>query len=147
MDVLYFFISWILFGFYVVIGFTLMSIPILMGLTICQCFTLTKSGNIKVAHYKSLESEYTETISQNPDDYKAYFKRGEARTALGDKVGALADYTQSLRIAPNIDAYYKRAILFLSLFYFFEWILDILVIVRVVFYDLFEEIIGTHWLR
>ena len=141
MDVLYFFISWILFGLYVVIGLTLMSIPILMGLTIFQCFTLTKSGNIKVAHYKSLESEYTETISQNADDYKAYFKRGEARTALGDKVGALADYTQSLRIAPNkIDAYYNRAILFLSLFCFFEWILDILVIVRVVFLIFFVEI-------
>ncbi len=121
-----------------------MSIPILMVLTICQCFTLTKSGNNKIAYYKSLESEYTDTISQNPDDYNAYFKRGEARTALGDKLGALADYTQALRIAPNIDSYYNRAVLFLSLFYFFEWIFDILAIVQFIFYYLFEEIIGTH---
>lgn|GEM_PF-5338584 len=149
MDALYFLFSLVYFLISAVVFFTLMSIPIVMVMTICHCFTLKKSENIKVAHYESLESEHTEAISQNPDDYDAYYRRAEARTALGDKVGALADYTQCLRIAPeapNMEVYYNRAVLFISLFYFFEWLGDTSKIVLIIFSSLFEELIGS-WLK
>jgi tetratricopeptide (TPR) repeat protein len=45
----------------------------------------------------------------NPNYAEAYYNRGVARRALGDKQGAVAEYNQALRINPNYaEAYYNR---------------------------------------
>jgi len=44
-----------------------------------------------------------------PNDAEAYNKRGFARSALGDKQGAINDFNRALKIAPNFAyAYYNR---------------------------------------
>ena len=41
----------------------------------------------------------------------AYFNRGNARNELGDKEGAIADYTQAIQLNPDdAGAYYDRGI-------------------------------------
>jgi tetratricopeptide (TPR) repeat protein len=45
----------------------------------------------------------------DPQDAKAYFDRGNAKSDLGDKKGAIADYDSAIRINPqSAKAYYNR---------------------------------------
>ena len=46
--------------------------------------------------------EYTRIIQRNPNDAEAYFYRGVAHIQSGNIDQAIADYTQSIRINPNI---------------------------------------------
>jgi tetratricopeptide (TPR) repeat protein len=45
-----------------------------------------------------------------PEKYKEFYERAAKKEKQGDKVGAIADYTQAIRLNDqNSDAYYKRA--------------------------------------
>ncbi len=48
-------------------------------------------------------------ISLNPSFEAAYIKRGEIKLATNDIKGAIDDFTKSLQLAPNQDAYVLRA--------------------------------------
>lgn len=64
------------------------------------------------------EKEFAETIKkfdniimQFPAKPEAYFYRGNAKSALGDEQGAIADYSEAIRINPqHAKAYYNLAI-------------------------------------
>ncbi|MEH2462784.1 tetratricopeptide repeat protein, partial [Nostoc sp.] len=47
-------------------------------------------------------------IKINPNYSDAYYNWGNARSTLGDKKGAIEDYSQAIKINPNYsDAYYN----------------------------------------
>ncbi|MDD1434697.1 tetratricopeptide repeat protein, partial [Dolichospermum sp. ST_sed6] len=47
----------------------------------------------------------------DPNYVNAYYHRGNISSKLGDKQGAIDDYTQAIRINPNFAyAYYNRGI-------------------------------------
>ena len=50
-------------------------------------------------------------IRINPQYVEAYYNRGTAKSELGDKKGAIADYDMAIRINPqSANAYYNRGI-------------------------------------
>jgi len=54
----------------------------------------------------------TQTIRINPNYAEAYYNRGIAYQNLGEKQGAIGDYTEAIRINPSYaDAYYNRALI------------------------------------
>ena len=53
-----------------------------------------------------------ETIHLNPNYTDAYYGRGLAKSALGDKEGAIADYNEAIRLKPDsAAAYYNRGLI------------------------------------
>ena len=62
------------------------------GIIILGC----SSGAIK--HYTTI----------NPQDAKAYYNRGNAKSESGDKAGAIADYTQAITINPQLAIAYNN---------------------------------------
>jgi tetratricopeptide (TPR) repeat protein len=46
-------------------------------------------------------ADYTEAIRLKPDYAEAYIGRGNARSAKGDRDGALVDYTEAIRLKPD----------------------------------------------
>jgi tetratricopeptide (TPR) repeat protein len=56
--------------------------------------------------------DYSQAISANSNDPKAFFDRGKAKMMTGDAQGAIADFNQVLQLDSNrADAYYHRGIL------------------------------------
>jgi tetratricopeptide (TPR) repeat protein len=54
---------------------------------------------------------YDEAIRLKPDYIKAYYNRGNARSAKGDAVGALEDYNEAVRLEPDdAEAYNNRGL-------------------------------------
>jgi tetratricopeptide (TPR) repeat protein len=52
-----------------------------------------------------------QAIKIDPNYVNAYNNRGVARSKLGDKQGAIEDYTQAIKIDPNyVNAYYNRGV-------------------------------------
>ncbi|HEY9824283.1 MAG TPA: tetratricopeptide repeat protein, partial [Stenomitos sp.] len=55
-------------------------------------------------------ADYTRTIEQQPTA-NVYFKRAQSRALLGDLQGAIADYTETIRLDPEYsEAYYRRGL-------------------------------------
>ena len=64
-------------------------------------------GNLK-RHQEAI-ADYTQAITINPQYADAYYNRGVAKSALGDKAGAIADYNQAITINPqDAKTYYNR---------------------------------------
>lgn len=54
----------------------------------------------------------TQNIRINPNYAEAYYKRGIAYQNLGEKQGAIGDYTEAIRINPSYaDAYCNRGLI------------------------------------
>ncbi len=53
------------------------------------------------AQYDSASFWFTEAIQRLPYYHQAFFNRGLARESLGDRTGAIADYSEALRIKPD----------------------------------------------
>jgi tetratricopeptide (TPR) repeat protein len=52
---------------------------------------------------------FTDSLVLNPDDYRAYNKRGVVKATLKDYAGAFADYSKSIALQPNFyNAYINR---------------------------------------
>ena len=56
-----------------------------------------------------------EVIAQQPERVEAYMQRARVRRRLKDPQGAIADYTQAVRLAPKAETYLARALVWLSL--------------------------------
>lgn len=55
-------------------------------------------------------ADHTRTIETNPTA-DAYFKRAQSRALIGDLQGAIADYSEAIRLNPDHpDAYYRRGL-------------------------------------
>jgi len=58
----------------------------------------------------------TQNIRINPNYAEAYYNRGIAYQNLGEKQGAIGDYTEAIRINPSYaDAYYNRGLIYADL--------------------------------
>ncbi len=53
------------------------------------------------AQYDSAAFWFTEAIKRLPYYHQAFFNRGLARESMGDRTGAIADYSDALRIKPD----------------------------------------------
>lgn len=53
------------------------------------------------AQYDSAAFWFTEAIRRLPYYHQAYFNRGLARESMGDRSGAIADYSEALRLKPD----------------------------------------------
>jgi tetratricopeptide (TPR) repeat protein len=51
---------------------------------------------------------FNKLISLDPNDSEAFFRRGNAKKELGDKQGALSDYTEAIRLNPYDAESYKN---------------------------------------
>ncbi|NJR66106.1 MAG: tetratricopeptide repeat protein [Leptolyngbyaceae cyanobacterium CRU_2_3] len=58
--------------------------------------------------------EFDRALRINPQFAEAYYRRAQVRFDLGDRPGALADYTQALQLQPSPEAYLGRALVQLS---------------------------------
>ena len=59
---------------------------------------------------KSL-ADYDRAIQLNPYNAKAYYNRGNAKSALGKNQEAIADYDRAIKLDSNFaDAYYNRGL-------------------------------------
>lgn len=59
---------------------------------------------------------FSDSLRLNPNDYRAYNKRGVAKTTIKDYVGAFADYSKSIALQPNFyNAYINRGNLWVYL--------------------------------
>lgn len=56
-----------------------------------------------------------QVIESQPERTEAYQQRAKIRRRLGDKEGAIADYTKAIRLAPSAETYLARALVWLSL--------------------------------
>ncbi len=56
-----------------------------------------------------------ETIAAQPERVEAYVQRAKVRRRLKDNEGAIADYTQAIKLAPMAAVYLARALVWLSL--------------------------------
>lgn len=56
-----------------------------------------------------------QVIEAQPERTEAYRQRAKIRRRLGNKEGAIADYTQILKLAPTAETYLSRALVWLSL--------------------------------
>ena len=56
------------------------------------------------AQYDSAAFWFTEAIKRLPYYHQAFFNRGLARESLGDRSGAISDYSEALRIKPDYTA-------------------------------------------
>jgi tetratricopeptide (TPR) repeat protein len=55
-------------------------------------------------------ADYTRTLAAQPNA-TAYFKRAQSRALLGDLQGAIADYTETIRLDPDYpQAFYRRGL-------------------------------------
>lgn len=54
-----------------------------------------------LANYDSAAYWFTEAIERLPYYHQAFFNRGLARESLGDRSGAISDYSEALRIKPD----------------------------------------------
>ncbi|WP_404787449.1 tetratricopeptide repeat protein [Altericista sp. CCNU0014] len=55
-------------------------------------------------------ADYTRTLETNPTA-GTYFKRAQSRALIGDLQGAIADYSEAIRLNPDHpDAYYRRGL-------------------------------------
>ena len=53
--------------------------------------------------------DYNQAIELNPNYTNAYNNCGVAKSALGNKKGAIVDYNKAIRLNPNLaEAYYSR---------------------------------------
>lgn len=58
----------------------------------------------------AIEATYVKAIAKaEEDDPTPYLARASLRNGIGDKRGALADFTKAIAIAPDIDTYLRRA--------------------------------------
>jgi len=56
-------------------------------------------------------SKFTQSFTNNTEYALFYYICGLAKSALGDKQGAIRDYTQTIRINPNYaEAYFYRGL-------------------------------------
>ncbi len=54
-------------------------------------------------------------IAENPQRAEAYVQRAKVRRRLKDEEGAIADYSQAIKLAPTATVYLARALVWLSL--------------------------------
>jgi tetratricopeptide (TPR) repeat protein len=60
---------------------------------------------------QKVPENYLQTLEISPEDAEAYTKRGKIRSWLGDKKGAIADFSQAIERSPQFaEAYYYRGI-------------------------------------
>jgi tetratricopeptide (TPR) repeat protein len=58
---------------------------------------------------KALEDVFGKAIAADPDEVTGYTSRANFRRAIGNRAGAIADYTKALALAPTVDIYLARA--------------------------------------
>jgi tetratricopeptide (TPR) repeat protein len=58
---------------------------------------------------KSTVKETTAILQQNPSNYEAYTRRGDAYYAALDSTSAVQDYSSAIGIMPSAGLYNKRA--------------------------------------
>ncbi len=61
-------------------------------------------------NYAAAEKKFTESIRYDANFVSAYFSRANAKTQVGNKKGAIADFNKTISLAPQMgDAYFGRA--------------------------------------
>ena len=71
----------------------------------------TTTGGLLLENWETIKVRSPITIERvqiNPNYALAYDNRGNARRALGDNKGALADYNEAVRISPNFALAYRN---------------------------------------
>ena len=64
-----------------------------------------------MGHPEAAIPDYDEAIRLNPDDAKAYYNRGFAKSELEKYFEAISDYDQAIRLDPNdAKAYNNRGL-------------------------------------
>jgi tetratricopeptide (TPR) repeat protein len=58
---------------------------------------------------KALEAVFGKAIAADQDEVTGYTSRANFRRGIGNRAGALADYTKALALAPTVDLYLARA--------------------------------------
>ena len=51
--------------------------------------------------FREVIESYTEVLEKDPQNIDAYLGRGMAKTAIEDYNGAIADFTEALRLNPE----------------------------------------------
>ncbi|MGE5660091.1 MAG: tetratricopeptide repeat protein [Actinomycetota bacterium] len=61
--------------------------------------------------YQGAIEKFSQAIANDPNNSRAYFLRGLARTLLKDDQGAIEDFTEIIRLEPNnANAYFLRGV-------------------------------------
>ncbi|WP_309503117.1 MULTISPECIES: DUF3857 domain-containing protein [Sphingomonas] len=58
---------------------------------------------------KALEEVFAKAIAADPDEVTGYTSRANFRRGIGNRAGAIADYSKALALAPTVDVYLARA--------------------------------------
>jgi tetratricopeptide (TPR) repeat protein/uncharacterized caspase-like protein len=75
---------------------------------------LISNGDKKLASrdFKAAVSFYTQALNRNPRLTDVYLKRAEARKAISELAGAIADYDKAIALKPVYALYYQRGLIF-----------------------------------
>ena len=57
----------------------------------------------------AVEAIFTQAIADDPAEMTGYQSRASFRAGIGDRKGALADFTQAIKVEPSVDLYLRRA--------------------------------------
>ncbi len=69
-----------------------------------------------VGEMRQIENYSQALRVRNNSAAQIYYQRGQSHQRLGDKTGAVADYTEAIRLAPNYaPAYHNRGVLYAEL--------------------------------
>jgi tetratricopeptide (TPR) repeat protein len=58
---------------------------------------------------KGIEAVFTKAIGDDPEEVSGYTSRASFRVGIGDRRGALADFTRATAIEPSAETYLKRS--------------------------------------
>ena len=73
-------------------------------------------NNYLLKNYKEAISDFTKTISKEPDHFEAIYYRAKCRQANGDYIGALKDFNAARELSPSQTTLFMVKGMFSSIF-------------------------------
>jgi len=73
-------------------------------------------NNYLLQNYKEAISDFTKTISKEPDHFEAIYYRAKCRQANGDYLGALSDFNAARELSPSQTTLFMVKGMFSSIF-------------------------------
>lgn len=90
--------------------------PQVLQLAQAQIFYALGDRYYQTNHFDHAIDAFTDCIQINPNDYKAYNKRGVAKATIKDYAGAFSDYSKAIALQPGFyNAYINRGNLWVYL--------------------------------